>query len=161
MKYASMTSAAALLLLASNAQASDSPDSFIIQGEVPQYCDLINNSVDAVEIVDLTTTDVQTLGSYTYRCNHVDGFERTIESANGGTLDGTSGSIAYLFSHGGGSGLGFAAQQLTAPVGTSLAGSTAFAAGQTGAVRFQLPASAETEMAGTYSDTVTVSIVGN
>jgi hypothetical protein len=155
-----MASAAALFLFAGSAQAGDS-DSFVIQGEVPLYCDLINNSVAATEVVDLTITDAQTLGSYTYKCNSADGFERTVESTNGGTLNGTGGSIDYLFSHGGGSGLGFAAQQLTSPVITSLSGSPAYAAGQTGSVRFQLPASAAGEMAGTYSDTVTVSIVAN
>jgi len=161
MKYASMTSAAALLLLAGNVHATDSPDSFVIQGEVPMYCDLINNSVDAVEIVDLTTTDSQTLGSYTYKCNNPAGFDRTVASANGGVLSGDHGSINYLFSHGGGSGLSFSAQQLTSPRTDTLSGSSAFAAGQTGSVRFQLPASAAGEMAGTYSDTVTVSIVAN
>lgn len=160
MKYASMTSAAALLLLAGTAQAADT-DSFMIEGEVPMYCDLVNNSVAAVETVDLTSTDPQTLGSYNYECNNPAGFDRTIESANSGVLNGDHGSIAYLFSHGGGSGLGFSAQQLTSPRTDSLAGSPAFAAGQTGAVRFQLPASAAGAMAGTYNDTVTVSIVAN
>ena len=140
--------------------ATDS-DSFTITGELANTCVLINNSIDPVEIVDLETTDVQVLGSYTYKCTNPGGFDRVITSANDGVLNGPYGEIDYYLSHGGGSGLGFAAEQLTSPKTTTLAGSAAFANGQTGAVRFQLPAIPSGILAGDYSDDVTFEIFAN
>jgi spore coat protein U-like protein len=115
-------------------------------------------------------------GSATYRCNNPGGFTRTISSANSGKLvrDGSSGdalnSIAYTFQHGGGSGLGVAATQLTAPITSTHAGSGAFLAGQTGSVTFRVNgvqaapggnnAPGTTVFAGNYTDIVTISVTG-
>jgi len=156
---------AALVAMTASAQANDVV--FDVQGDVPLACEAINNSIDAVEIVDLTITSNQTLGSITYRCNSAAGFTRTISSANAGQLwrAGTSGgngnALDYLLGHGGGSGLGFANEQLTSPKVTNLGGSTAFIAGQTGSVRFAMPAPAAGVYAGTYSDTVTIAVSAN
>lgn len=117
-------------------------------------------------------------GSATYRCNSVAGFTRTIASQNNGwlTLDGTSTSdssrrIRFTLTHGGGSGLGFAARQLTAPVSNSYPGNTTWLAGQTGGISFQAsgvrgaPAangvSGTTVMSGNYRDTVTITLTAN
>lgn len=156
---------AALLALSAAAQANDIV--FDIMGDVPLVCEAINNSIDAIEIVDLTSTADQTLGSITYKCNSAAGFTRTISSANAGLLirtgssGGAANSVAYNLAHGGGSGLSFAATQLTAPVVSSLAGSTAFVNGQTGSVKFSLPALPGAVYAGTYADTVTVNVTAN
>lgn len=132
-----------------------------------------------VNFGELATTSaevVQGAGSATYRCNNPGGFTRTVSSANSGKLvrDGTTGdalnSIAYTFQHGGGSGLGTAATQLTAPITTTHAGSGAFLAGQTGSVTFRVNgvqasaggnnAPGTTVFAGNYTDVVTISVTG-
>ncbi len=140
--------------------ATDS-DSFVITGEIANVCLLINNSIDPISVVSLDTTDQQVLGSYTYRCTNPGGFDRVITSANNGVLNGPYGQIDYHMSHGGGSGLSFSAMQLTSPRVDTLAGSNAFAAGQTGAVRFHLPEVPGGLMAGDYSDDVTFEIFAN
>ena len=163
MKRIILATACGMLTLAGTGAIANGPsdtDSFTIKGKVSMYCNLINNSIDSVSMVDLTTTSEQTLGSYTYKCNNPGGFERTIESENSGVLSGSP-DIPYYLSHGGGSGLAFSAQQLTSPRTDQLCGSQAFANGQTGSVRFSLPESAENQMAGTYSDQVTFSITAN
>jgi hypothetical protein len=154
-----------VLALSTAAQANDIV--FDIQGDVPLMCEGINNSIAAVETVDLTTTDPQTLGSINYKCNAAGGFQRTISSANAGLLiragssGGSANSVAYELGSGGGSGLGLAPTQLTTPVVTNLSGSTAFIAGQTASVSFSLPSLPDAVYAGTYSDTVTVNITAN
>lgn len=156
---------AAVLALSAAAQANDIV--FDIQGDVPLVCEGINNSIAAVETVDLTTTADQTLGSITYKCNAAGGFQRTISSANAGLLirAGSSGdefnSVAYDLAHGGGSSLNFAPTQLITPVTTNLSGSSAFVNGQTGSVKFSLPSLPGSVFAGTYSDTVTVNVTAN
>lgn len=140
--------------------ATDS-DSFMITGEIANTCVLINNSIDPVSVVDLETTDSQTLGSYTYRCTNPNGFDRVITSANDGQLVGSYGQIDYYLAHGGGSGLSFSATQLTSPRTDTLAGSSAFANGQTGSVMFQLPSVPSSMLAGSYSDDVTFEIFAN
>lgn len=140
---------------------SSSTDTFTVQGDVPVVCVATNNSVANPEIIDLSTTAQQTLGSFTYSCNSAAGFTRTITSANGGTLNGGSQTIAYLFSHGGGSGLGVSPVSLSAPVITNLSGSTAFIAGQTGSVRVEVPGGTAGLFAGTYSDDITIAITAN
>lgn len=117
-------------------------------------------------------------GSATYRCNSVAGFTRTIASQNNGwlTLDGNattedSRRIRFTITHGGGSGLSFAARQLTAPFSRSYPGNSTWLAGQTGGVSFQAsgvrgaPAAngvpGTTVMAGNYRDTVTITLIAN
>ncbi len=134
---------------------------FTVQGTVPAYCEAINNSLAPVETIDLEDTSAQTLGSVTYKCNLPEGFTRTISSANGGTLNGGSTSIPYEVSSGGGSGLGFSPEQLTAPKVTSLSGSGAFANGQTGSFKVVVPSGPGNALAGTVSDVITIGVAGN
>ncbi len=147
-------------LFALNAHA-DSSDTFTVQGNVPVVCVAINNSVADPEVIDLTTSAEQTLGSFTYQCNSAAGFTRTISSASGGFLVNGSQQIPYNVASGGGSGLGFAATQLTAPIVTSLGGSTAFIAGQTGSFRVSVSGSTAGLFAGTYADDVTLAVTAN
>ena len=135
----------------------------------------------AVNFSDLaavpTTTQVSVgAGAAGYRCNSPTGFTRTISSANSGKLVRTgsngdaSNSIIFQMTHGGGSGLGFAATQLKAPITASFAGAAAFATGQSGSVSFQIngvgdntstnnnSAPGTTVFAGSYTDTVTITV---
>lgn len=117
-------------------------------------------------------------GEATYRCNSVNGFSRTITSQNNGflTLGGqptndAARRIRFNMAHTGASGLSFSAQQLTAPVSNTFAGSTAFLAGETGEVSFQAfgvqgdvggnGSPGTTVYAGDYSDTVTITVTAN
>lgn len=117
-------------------------------------------------------------GSATYRCNVRTGFVRTITSQNNGwmTLDGAptteaSRRIRFDMAHGGGSGLTFPARQLTAPFSRGFPGNPTFLNGQTGGVTFQAfgvraaPSSngtaGTTVLAGTYRDTVTITVTAN
>jgi hypothetical protein len=132
------------------------------------------------DLAAVPTTTVVSPGatSASYRCNSPNGFTRAISSANNGKLvrGGSNGdvnnSIAFRMVHGGGSGLAFTATQLTAPLATNLGASPAFAAGQTGSVRFELNGVADnttnnnsalgtTVFAGTYTDTVTIAVTAN
>ncbi len=123
------------------------------------------------------TVDVSA-GSATYRCNSTNGFTRTISSLNNGfmTLNGANTTdntrrIRFNMAHGGDNGIGFAAQQLTAPVSNSFIAGTAFLNGETGAVSFQaygVQAAAggngspgTTVFAGNYQDTVTITVTAN
>lgn len=117
-------------------------------------------------------------GSATYRCNGRTGFTRTITSQNNGwlTLNGTPTTdanrrIRFNMQHGGGSGMGFVAQQLTAPLSRSFPGNPTWLAGQTGGITFQAfgvrgaPAAngvpGTTVLAGNYRDTVTITVTAN
>jgi len=155
---------AATGMFALNAQA-DSSQTFTVQGDVPVICQANFNSVVSPEIIDLTSSATQNLGSITYVCNTTGGFVRTISSANAGILkNGTGGAakeIPYQLSSGGGSGLGFALTSLATPKVTSLGGSTAFIAGQTGSLSVQVSGSTAGLYAGTYSDDVTLAVVAN
>lgn len=159
MKYGVLAAVAATFVFAGAASA-DNNFSFEVEGNIPVFCEAINNSIAPVETITLDGVS-QTLGSVTYRCNLQSGFTRTISSANGGTLNGPgAGKIPYTLASGGGSGLGFSAVQLTAPKVTSLGGSTAFAAGQTGSVSAAATAPSGL-FAGAYDDVVTLAVVGN
>lgn len=138
----------------------------------------INVNFDELATVAETTEIQRGAGSASYRCNDADGFTRTIYSQNGGTLNrvGTTGgaanSIVYDFSHGGGSGLGYAKGRLptqSAATGQNFNGSTAFLSGQTGSVNFFVRgvfnvnsgannAPGTTVFAGDYTDVVTIAV---
>jgi spore coat protein U-like protein len=153
-----------------------------LNAQVAPTCGVYNSggSTIPVEFGELaavassSTVDVAA-GEATYRCNSANGFTRTITSTNNGylTLDGTATTddarrIRFNMAHTGASGLSFAAQQLTAPVSSTVAGSTALLAGETGAVSFQAfgvqgaaggnGAPGTTVYAGNYRDTVTVTV---
>lgn len=163
-----LATAAALVVGGFAAQASaDNSFNFTIEGQIPVVCQGNNNSIAATETVDLTIATSQTLGSVTYVCNSAGGFTRTISSQNSGFMfrAGTSGTgpnqVAYQLSSGGGSGLGFAAEQLTAPKVTNVSGSTAFISGQTGSISVVVPQPTGNVYAGTYSDVVTIAVTAN
>ncbi|WP_334654851.1 hypothetical protein [Sphingomonas panaciterrae] len=118
--------------------------------------------------VDLDSTDAQTAGSLTYKCNGANGFTRTIKSANGGRLNGPANSfVPYTVSHSGGSGIAISTPVSLATTYTnSLSSSAAFVNGQTGQLRLiaAKPATATDGnplFAGTYTDTIVVSIAAN
>lgn len=141
------------------------------------------NPVTTVNFGDLAQTpaanEVAAPGfSALYICNSANGFTRVISSANGGKLwrSGTSGgannAIPYTLQHGGGSGIGFAAQALTSARTDTLGGSQAFLNGQAGTMTLrvsgvQVPSPANAAFnttnvfAGSYSDVVTVDITAN
>lgn len=161
---------------------ADNTLTYNLDADVGSICGVwkFDGPVVAVSFGELATTTAEVVagaGSATYRCNNPGGFTRTISSANSGKLvrvgssGGSLNSIDYTFQHGGGSGLGTAATQLTAPITTTHAGSGAFLAGQTGSVTFRVngvaaPAGGNnapgtTVFAGDYTDVVTISVTGN
>lgn len=153
-----------------------------LAADVAARCDARLNGATgtalAIDFDTLSSTDTgaqvtRAGGSVTYICNDVDGFTRTISSANGGflTLDGAPTTAAnrrirYTVQHGGGSGLSFAEQQITAPVANNFG---AFLSGQTGGLTFRAngvsqldPSGSGTQVttvfAGDYSDVLTIAI---
>jgi spore coat protein U-like protein len=160
--------------------------SFALGGDVSQTCGAFNGQTNAVDVDfgALANTPVgeqvtQRAGSVTYRCNNRDGFTRTIASQNGGfmTLNGDATTdearrIAFFMQHTGPH--GFRSLQLTSPLITTHrdgVGSTGFLRGNNGNVLFrasgvQTPtvggAPAGTQVfAGTYRDTVTITVTAN
>lgn len=134
---------------------------------------VLNIDFDTLSSVDTAAQVTRPGSSVTYICNDVDGFTRTISSANGGfmTLNGaptTSGNrrIRYTVQHGGGSGLTQAEVQLTAPVSANFG---PMLNGQTGSLTFRAngvsqldPSGSGTQVttvfAGDYSDVMTIAI---
>lgn len=132
---------------------------------------VLNIDFGTVSAIDNTQTVDRSAGSASYICNDIDGFTRTITSANGGfmTLNGAATTaanrrIAYTMEHGGGSGLAFAATPLTAPIVTNLG---AMLGVQTGSVTFRATgvgtnigqsSQSTSVFAGDYSDVVTIAI---
>jgi hypothetical protein len=134
---------------------------------------VLNIDFDTLSSTDTAAQVTRAGGSVTYICNDPDGFTRTITSANGGflTLNGAATTannrrIRYTVQHGGGSGLGFAETQLTAPVAANFG---AMLSGQTGGLTFRAngvsqldPSGSGTQVttvfAGDYSDVVTIAI---
>lgn len=184
MKKILMVAAAAAALSAVPASAQTL--TYGLNAQVASVCGVYKSDGPTVTVNfgQLATTPAGTavaatgVGSATYRCNSTAGFAREIRSINNGflTLNGTATTddtrrIRFDMSHGGGSGLGFAFQQLTAPVLTTLGGSTAFLNGQTGSIGFQTfgvqaapggnNAPGTTVFAGAYQDTVTITVTAN
>jgi spore coat protein U-like protein len=156
-----------------------------LNAQVAPSCGVYNSNgasipVDFGQLANVApsaTVDVSG-GEATYRCNSANGFTRTITSQNNGylTLGGQSTTnnaqrIRFNMVHTGASGLAFAAQQLTTAMSTSFGGSTAFLAGETGNVTFQAfgvqgdvgsnGSPGTTVYAGTYTDTVTITVTAN
>ena len=179
-----------LILVASITALSGAPLgaqnlTYDINAQVGPVCGVYNSTGTVINVDFGSLADVASdatvnaaAGSATYRCNVLAGFTRTIASQNSGwlTLDGnptteTSRRIRFTMAHGGGSGLGFAAQQLTAPANRSFTGNSTWLAGQTGGVSFQAsgvrgaPAAngvpGTTVLAGNYRDTVTITLTAN
>lgn len=134
---------------------------------------VLNIDFDTLSTTDTAAQVTRPGGSVTYICNDVDGFTRTITSANSGwmTLNGAPTTAAnrrirYTVQHGGGSGLAFAETQLTAPISGNFG---AFLGGQTGSLTFRAngvsqldPSGSGTQVttvfAGDYSDVLTIEI---
>jgi hypothetical protein len=179
-----------ILILAAMASTAVSAPAFAdntlvynVDADVGSICGVFKFDGPVVPVVfgELATTPTANTvnapaGSATYRCNSPAGFNRSVSSLNSGKLvrTGSSGdasnSIAYTMTHGGGSGLGFAATALTAPIVASFSGSTAFLNGQTGSVSFQVNGVANvggnnapgtTVFAGDYTDVVTIAVTAN
>ena len=158
---------------------------FELDADVSVVCGVYSFRGTSIPVAfgDLAATNAEVIAapavSANYRCNDPAGFTRTITSTNGGFLRRTGGAdtaenkISYQMSHGGGSGLNFDFQQLTAARIDSLAGSTAFlgVSGQGGTVRFRTNgvksatngdgAPGTTVFAGDYTDVVTIAVVSN
>jgi len=159
-----------------------------LTGNVASVCGAYNsgaaNGVLSLDFGQLANTDANggqvALPGFnaTYICNSAAGMTRTISSANSGFLfrDGTTGGAAnqvpYTIAHGGGSGLNFAEQGLSAPIVTTRPGSTALMNGQGGTVtlrangvRIPSPANAAftttNVFAGDYNDVLTIAVVAN
>lgn len=158
---------------------------FDINAQVSPTCRVYSSSGTVINVnfgsladVASTATVNVAAGSATYQCSSLAGFTRTIASQNDGwlTLDGnpttqTNRRIRFTMTHGGGSGLGFPARQLTAPFSRNYPRNPTWLGGQTGAVSFQAsgvrgaPASngvsGTTVLAGNYRDTVTITLTSN
>lgn len=181
-KFALVTGA----LCASGAAAAQNL-SFALDADVAQICGAFNGQTNAVDVdfgaLADTPVDAQIerrAGSVTYRCNNFDGFTRTIASQNGGfmTLNGEPTSddarrIPFTMQHTGGD--GFPPRQITTPLVTSHRngrGSNGFLRGTTGgnlhfrAWGVQTPAiggapAGTRVFAGTYRDTLTITVTAN
>lgn len=153
--------------------------------QVAPVCGVYSSSGAVIDVnfgsladVATTTTVSVGAGSATYRCNVRTGFTRTIASQNNGwlTLEGNPTTdanrrIRFNMQHGGGSGMGFNAQQLTAPLSRSFPGNPTWLVGQTGGITFQAfgvraapssnGVSGTTVLAGNYRDTVTITLTAN
>jgi spore coat protein U-like protein len=156
-----------------------------MNAQVAPVCGVYNSTGTVIDVnfgslADVATTATVSVGagSATYRCNARTGFTRTIASQNNGwlTLEGNptteaSRRIRFNMQHGGGSGMGFPTQQLTAPLSRSYPGNPTWLAGQTGGVTFHAfgvrgaPSSnglsGTTVLAGNYRDTVTITLTAN
>lgn len=149
----------ALFFTTTDAQANSI--NFDVQGIIPGICELTNDSISAVNTVDLEVTSAQSLGDLTYKCTNPGGFTRTITSTNSGNLEANGQAIAYQVTHTGNGGLSFSTLQLTTPKVDNLSGATVFAAGETATVSVTIPSLANDLFAGTYTDTVTVDLTAN
>jgi spore coat protein U-like protein len=173
MKKHILSAVAVAALSASAAMAQSSQVQYDLSAEVDTVCTVngtasFNSDIDFGELLTGSREIVRSGGGLNYRCNSANGFTRTIASANGGSMlrggsaTGAGNELPFEMSHGGGSGLGTGGYvSLTSPIVTSVAGSTAFIAGQTGSVNFRVTNIGNTLFAGNYSDTVTVSVVAN
>jgi spore coat protein U-like protein len=179
---------AGILTWSASAVASASAQNLTLglEADVMQMCGAFNGQTSAVEVdfgaLANTPIDRQLLrraGSITYRCNNRNGFTRSIASQNGGymTLNGEATNdaarrIPFTMSQSGAN--GFAQRQLTTPMVTSHRDGVTSARllrGSGGNVSFRASgvrtptaggAPAGTRVfAGTYRDTVTITITAN
>ena len=153
------------LLVSAPAMADDKAD-VSVSGTIALACTVTPDERSVV--VDLDSTDAQSLGSLTYRCNGANGFVRTITSDNASKLvNPVGGFVPYTLSHSGGSGIAINTPvSLETAFTNNLSSSAAFVNGQTGQARVILakPATATNAnplYAGIYSDVVRVSITAN
>jgi hypothetical protein len=132
--------------------------SFDIQGQIVGECGAENLSIAPIATLTLDGNE-QALGSIRYVCNDVDGFTRTISSANSGTLNDNGNTIPYTLSHSGITEIAFAPTQPAPDIVTVVPGSSALLTGVSGVL--SAAASGAGFPAGTYTDTVTVAVTAN
>ena len=186
MKKLFLAAGAVLALAATPAAAQQGLTTIKLNGNVPIVCYVANTTFQQGSTIDVIFADLANTDStqkvaapgisMNYLCNNPAGFTRTFTSANGGkmvrsgTQGGAGNEIPYTIQHGGGSGLGFAEQDLTQPRTTSLGGSSAFMSGQTGGLTLRafgvkVPGASNlattNAFAGNYADVITVAITAN
>jgi hypothetical protein len=165
MKFPSIVAAASLAFFATPALAQSQGGQIIfeIQGTIEDACTVRSLSVDNVN--NLTLNGIkQALGTVLYVCNAPNGFLRTIQSANNGALiDANANAIPYTFSHDSADNIPEIAFEgitlTTAGREDSVPSSAAVLAGTTGVL--SATASAVGFPAGVYTDTVTITVLGN
>lgn len=186
-KIALLAAGAAAMAFTTSAQAQSSGTvDMLLQGEVAEVCGAFDFQSSPVLIDFGTLSDVEVgaqtpeiANGVTIVCNDANGGTVNITSATGGTLKraGTSGGsgneIGYTVRATGGSGLAFGATDLSSDVDLTFSGSTAFLNGQSMTLRFAADgvritndseaneATRTSVFAGTYQDTVTVSVTAN
>jgi len=177
---------AALTTVAATPAFAETTKDFDVTASVGSVCGAFRDgendiSVPFSDLALTPTTSVITANGtgVGYRCNSPGGFIRTITSANKGKLvrAGASAadalnSIPFKMNHGGGSSLSFSEVSLSVDKVDTFPGAPAFLTGQTGTVTFSIPGVAVSSgnnygapgtsvFAGTYADTVTISITAN
>lgn len=184
MRNSVLLAAASLAALASAPLGAQNV-TYAVNAQVAPVCGVYSSTGTVIDVnfgslADVATTATVNVaaGSATYRCNTRSGFTRTITSQNNGwlTLNGNSTTdpnrrIRFNMQHGGGNGLSFPAQQLTAPLSRSFPGAPTWLSGQTGGITFQAfgvrgaPAAngvpGTTVLSGIYRDTVTITLTAN
>lgn len=185
-----LVSAAAMVVFGAGSAFAQSVPAFgpsvtvSLEAEVGAVCgvqlnagDGLNLEIDFGALTTVSSADQVQIpgGSATYVCNVPTGFTRTISSQNNGFLyrtgtgGGANNQIPWTMQHGGGSGLSFAALQLTTPRVNNYGGG--FLNGQTGGLTFRasgvaVPSAANASItttnvfAGDYTDVVTITISG-
>lgn len=184
-KNIALIATAAAFAFAAPAAAQSGPTvEHLLQGEVAVICGAYDfqNSPVLIDFGTLSDVDVGSLtpevvNGVTIVCNDPDGGTVNITSQNGGSmfLEGTGGAnreVGYVVRATGGSGLAFAQTPLTSDVNLPFNASGAFLNGQSMTLRFAANGVAQdapagndapstTVFAGTYTDTVTVSVTAN
>lgn len=164
--------------LAGTAPLSAEPNMIELRAEVASLCSATTaggETLDATTVtfevedgrIDATQREVAVV----FACNDASGFTQTITSSNGGFLvrEGSAGGandrISYAVAANAPAGLGFAATQLLAPRARSIGGSGELLAGVPALLSIRLTDSdapgTSGLFAGSYSDTLTVSITSN
>lgn len=181
--FALAASAAAVAFAAPAAAQNANPIVHELSGEVEAVCTLADSTPAPVQIdfgtlsnVDVGSLTTEQANGVTIICNDPDGGTLSITSANNGVLrrDGTSGGanneVGYQFRTTGT--ITVPAGNLATPVTRTFNASSAYINGQSITLRFaangvRAPSPAgnggviSTVYAGTYSDTVTVSVTAN
>ncbi len=152
-----------VVLLAADAVQASSTINFPLEAVVAATCVVEKESNLSVYAIDLEVRTPQTLGFITYRCNNPDGFTRTISSAEGGVLKRVGGSevVPYQIKHSGADLSIWTPRSLASPYTSSHAMSPDYVRGRQGGMSVQVPVLPANLYAGSYTDTITITIVGN
>ena len=185
---ATSLSAALAMAVASTAQAQDI--TYSLTATVDTVCAAYHetSSAETIDFSELANTETTTTvtvdgGNVAYTCNAPGGFDRTVSSTNGGYLCRSGAAscdqynrIAYTVSHddtGGSVDLSFAAVQLTSDQVDTFAADDSLLLGEDGDFEFVINGvrsssvaginngDQTTVYAGTYTDTVTVTLTAN